>query len=690
MNKYIIGFLFLFTSSFLFGQNDHTAISENAIIDTNKVLYPTELQSKVNNTITTLLTRYHYNKNLLNDSLSSVIYDNYMKSIDNNKIYFLKSDVDEFEKYRYAFDEFLQAGNLVPAFEIFNRFKQRLNERIEYAVKRLESEFDFTIDEYIEPDRQDAEWAASVEELNDLWRKRLKNDELNSILSDKDLKSAAETITKRYQRYHKIILQYKAEDVFQLYMNAFSVALDPHTSYFSPNTSDNFQISMSNSLEGIGAQLRNDNDYTKVVRIIPGGPAAKSKLLFEDDRIVGVAQGKNGEMVDVIGWRIDDVVQLIRGKKGSLVRLEILRADATPDMPTEIIKIVRDKVKLEEQAAKKEIIDIEQNDLNFKLGVIEIPQFYLDFKARSRGDQNYSSTSSDVKKLLVELRAENVDGVIVDLRNNGGGALDEAIALTGLFIKEGPVVQVKKSDGSIEVENDFDPEIVYDGPLAVLTNRFSASASEIFSGAIQDYGRGIVIGEQTYGKGTVQSMYNLKMAFPGLRKKLGDVKFTIAKYYRVTGSSTQNLGVVPDIEYPTAIDPSEFGESSNPSALPWDMITSTNFQKYNDISSLIPELTEKHKERILKNPELQYYLEDVEESKINREKKLFSLNIDKRKIEREKAEQKRKLRDEARQKNSEMTISDKEEVSVRNIKIDDPLLEETGHILADLIILSIG
>ena len=682
--------LFFTLTSLVFSQSIEKLISENREIDSNKVLMPTEYHSKVNMKITPLLTRHHYSRVKLNDSLSSTIFDNYIESLDNNKLYFLKSDIESFEKYRYEIDNYLRTGNLDAAYEIFNIYKKRLTERIEYTIERLKTEFDFNKDEYLEIDDKYSKWASNKEELDDLWRKRIKNEALNSILDDKTWEETSENLTKRYKRFHKVLLQYKTEDVFQIYMNAFAESVDPHTTYFSPKTSDTFKINMSQSLEGIGAQLRSENDYTKVVRIIPGGPAAKSGLLDEDDRIKAVGQGVDGELIDVVGWRIDDVVQLIRGDKGTTVKLEILKADATPDMPSETITILRDKVKLEEQSAKKEVIEIQEDDVTYKLGVIDLPTFYIDFEARRKGDRNYKSTTRDVKKLIQELKEEKVEGIIIDLRNNGGGALDEAIELTGLFIEDGPVVQVKNIGNSIDVGTDPDKNIIYDGPLAVLINRFSASASEIFSGAIQDYGRGVVIGEQTYGKGTVQNLWDLKRFLPGVKDKLGQVKLTMAKYYRITGSSTQHLGVVPDIEFPTPVDPLEFGESARESALPWDQIKPTSFKKYGDLTSFLPVLKEKHEQRMNTNPELQYLLEDIEEIKLKRLKTSFTLNKEKRAAERAEAKKKRELRDEQRQENSDIEIVDKEEVNVRNIKVDDPLLEEAGHILANLILMTIG
>ncbi|MCB0730868.1 MAG: carboxy terminal-processing peptidase, partial [Ignavibacteriae bacterium] len=584
----------------------------------------------------------------------------------------------------------LYLGKLLPAYQIFNTYKTRMNERIKYALSRLDEEFDFTIDESYKIDRENEDWLSTTEELNELWRKKLKHEALNLKLTGKEWENIKETLTNRYKNYHRAILQYKSEEVFQLYLNSFADAIDPHSNYLAPITSENFNIRMKLSLEGIGATLRNDNEYTKVVSIVPGGPAFKADNIHEDDLITGVGQGADADLVDVIGWRIDDVVQLIRGDKGTTVKLSVLRAangiNSTPDT----ITIVRDKVKLEEQAAQKKIITIREKETDFNLGVIEIPSFYVDFEAKRKGEVDYRSTTRDVKKLVDELKEEKVDGIIIDLRNNGGGALDEAVELTGLFIKEGPVVQVRQSSGAVNVEEDPDPEIAYDGPLAVIVNRYSASASEIFSGAIQDYGRGLVLGEQTYGKGTVQNLIGLDRFVPSAGDKSGQLKLTIAKYYRINGSSTQNLGVVPDIPFPSAIDPGEYGESSQPSALKWDQIETSKYQKYGDLTKVIPQLLEKHQERILREPEFNYLMEDIQQYKETKNKVDFSLNEKVRRQERDEQEAKRKAREEAREKLNGIEIIDKKEVSKKTLKVEDPFLEESGHILADLLLFSQG
>jgi len=690
MKKLLIAVFVFLTINICFAQNTLEVLKKNHTIDSSKVILPDEIYKRIDQVIVQILSNYHYKKQRLNDSLSSIIFDEYIKNLDNAKSYFLKSDIESFEKYRYQFDDFLNSGDLNIPFEIFNVYKKRLGERINYVKKCLQNEFDFSIDESFSPDREKADWAKSKEELDEIWRLRLKNDALNLILSGKDWKGAAEVLLKRYQNFHKIILQYEAEDVFSLFMNSVTQVYDPHTDYFSPAASENFSISMKLSLEGIGATLRQENDYTVVAGIVPGGPAAKSGLLHEEDKIVGVAQGEDGEMVDVIGWRLDDVIQLIRGKKGTVVRLQILKASDGPNaIPTEI-KLVRDEVKLEEQAAKSEIMNIQHEGYNFKLGIIKLPSFYTDFEAQQKGNPDYKSTTRDVKEILKKFKEEKVDGVVIDLRNNGGGSLQEAIQLTGLFIKEGPVVQVKNMMNIIEVDRDPDPEIHYDGPLAVLVNRFSASASEIFSAAIQDYGRGIIIGENTYGKGTVQNLLDLNRHIPIANKKLGQLKLTIAKFYRINGSSTQHKGVQPDITFPSPYSSEEFGESSQPSALPWDQIQPAQYEKYGDLSKFISLLIKKHEERTKKDPEYQLLLDDIEEFKENRAKKVFSLNEEIRRQERNKAEDRKKKKEEERAKISGIDIKDKKEVESQTSIISDYELKESARILADLILAKVG
>lgn len=684
MKKLIFLVLILFTAVGCKAQTASKLITQNGKLDTNKVITPLPIYSTEDRVITAIFTRYHYNRVNLNDSLSSVILDNYIKSLDYNKLYFLKSDIKNFNQYRDKLDNDLKFGNVKPFYKIFNVFKKRLNERIKYITKRLTKKFNFSLNQTFEPDRKNKPFASSATELDSIWNKRLKNDELSLKLSGKKWKGITKILLQRYQRFQRALLQYKSEDVFQLAMNSFASAIDPHTDYFSPIASQNFKINMSLSLEGIGAQLMTDNDFTKIVRIIPGGPAYKSGKLHADDRIVSVGQGDKGEMVDIIGWRLDDVVQLIRGKKGTVVRLGILPAGAVSGMPIDTIKLVREKVKLEGMSAKKKIIDIKNDGKNYRIGVIDVPAFYVDFEAMQKGNPDYKSTTRDVKKLITELKKEGIDGLIIDLRNDGGGSLEEAVKMTGLFIKKGPVVQVRNSSGVINVDDDPDSTIFYNGPLSVLVNRYSASASEIFSGAIQDYGRGIIVGERTYGKGTVQNLIDLNR-FIHSKEKLGQIKLTIAKFYRITGSSTQNMGVIPDVIFPSPVPAAKFGESAQPSALKWDRIRPTKFHPYENIQSVLPEIIKDHKERIKKDLEFQYLIDNIKEIRKLRKKKFFSLNFKIRKAQQDSLSIIRKKRENEINKLEKLKLKGLKEKPSKEKAKPDPELNETGHILADLI-----
>lgn len=650
----------------------------------NSIVMPEEKQVNVELLVTQILRQHHYRKIDLDDSISSVILDNYLNALDGDKIYFLASDIENFEQYRNSLDDDLKKGNLVPAFHIYNIFKKRFYTRNEYAQQLLKEDFDFTIDEYYETDREDLPWAKNETELNNTWRKLIKSQALSLKLNGKEDEEISDVIMNRYANMETVISEYESEDVFQIYMNAFTESFDPHTSYFSPSTSENFKIAMSQSLEGIGASLQRDSDYTKVAELVPGGPAFKSKELHKNDRIIGVAQGKEGEMVDVIGWRLDEVVKLIRGPKGTVVRLQILPAvEGLNALPTEI-SLVRDKIKLEEQAAKKEIIKVNKDNRAYNIGVITIPTFYMDFEEAQKGNPNYRSTTRDVKALITELEREGIDGLVIDLRYNGGGSLTEAIELSGLFIEDGPVVQVKNANGSIEIAEDPDPSLFYDGPLGVLTNRFSASASEIFAGAIQDYNRGVVIGEQSYGKGTVQNLLDLERFLPGAKGGSGQVKVTLAKFYRVTGSSTQHKGVTPDVELPSVFSADEFGESSQPSALPWDRIASADFNATKMVpNSVLEELKSQYQKRLQTDPELKSLVKDTEKVKAARKDSRLSLMESKRIAEREEGEKNKAVNAEL---NSVIDMSEvAEEEEVKKEEVDDPYLKEGLNVMADLI-----
>jgi carboxyl-terminal processing protease len=569
---------------------------------------------------------------------------------------------------------------------MYKVFKTRFNERMNYVMNSvIKSEFDFSTDEYYESEREKMPWATSADELNKQWYKLVKSQALSLKLAGKTNEEIKSMLTTRYERYIKSILQTTSEDVFAYYMNTITEAYDPHTSYRSPRDADDFNQQLSLSLEGIGARLQQDNEYTKVNEIITGGPADKSGLIHVSDRIIAVGQGEQGELVDVVGWRIDEVVKLIKGPKGTTVKLQLLPAETGLNGPPVVITIVRDKINLDDQRAKKQVIETVQNGKTVKLGVITLPNFYMDFEAYQKGDPNYNSSTRDVKKLLTELQTENVQGLVIDLRNNGGGSLVEAIDLTGLFIKNGPVVQVRNSINRVEVLTDDDPTISYNGPLVVLINRFSASASEIFAGAIQDYHRGVIVGETTYGKGTVQNLIDLNRYMRDTQK-VGSLALTLQKFYRATGSSTQHRGVIPDIKLPSAFSADKFGESSTPNALPWDEIKSSLFQRTPLINEkVLADLTKQHNQRVKNDPYLSRLIDEVEETKKAISQTKISLNEASRKKEMEEIEKKR-----AANKKLGTTI-DKEGKPITNtLNMDDEYLREGLLILSDLITSRIG
>jgi carboxyl-terminal processing protease len=674
--------------SILFFLLSINVLSWASVADTT-IFQPKAIYGEEAQTIIAILNNNHYSKIKFNDSLSSAILDQYVKSLDGSKSFFLKSDIQSFEKYRTTLDDLTQLANVDPAYEMYKVFHKRFEERMKYVLTKLVNEqFDFTIDEEYETNREKEPWAASEQELNDIWRKNLKNQALSLKLSGKKPEEISKVLVDRYERMNKAMRQFNSEDVFNIYMNTITEAYDPHTSYFSPKAAEKFKEQMTLSLEGIGARLQTDNDYTKIAEIIPGGPAEKSNILKVNDRIIGVAQGVSGEMVDVIGWRIDDVVKLIKGPKGTTVRLSYLPGETGLTGASKEITLVREKIKLEDQKAKKEIIPYKQGAKDLKMGVITIPSFYMDWDAYQKGDPDYTSTSGDVKKLIKELQTEKVDGLIIDLRNNGGGSLAEAIDLTGLFIKNGPVVQVKNSANRIEVAKDDDPSVLFTGPLVVMTNRFSASASEIFAGAIQDYNRGVVVGESTYGKGTVQTVVDLKRFIqPAANEEVGELKITFQKFYRVTGSSTQHKGVTPDVKFPSPFDAEEYGESANPSALPWDEIRSTLYEKTPIVNKqTVATLNKSYQDRVKNDAQLNKFIRDTDEVRKNMKETKVSLNEAKRKKEMEEAEKQRA--------NASLgtKLGDKETgtVSSPGFKLDDEYLRESVLILSELIVQRIG
>ncbi len=670
--------------------------------DTSNMLVPKPEHTRQTLIINGLLGRHHYRKLDLNDSLSSIVFNNYFSALDRNKYYFKKGDIEYFEKYRYELDDYLKKGDVSLAYQIFKIYKIRAARRIDEVFELIDSGFDFDKKDSLVIDDETQEWNTSVQELDDLWRKIVKSQALNLMLAGKEYDEAAEILTKRYKRFEKTIQQYNSEDVYQLFMNAYTSTFDPHTNYFSPITSENFQINMSLSLEGIGARLVQQIDYTKVHEVVPGGPAFKSKKLFKDDKIIGVAQSDTGRFEDIIGWRLDDVVQLIRGPKGSVVRLVTIPHTAATNAEFDTIRIVRDKIKLEEQSAKSEIIPFDNGGDSYKLGVITVPSFYIDFEEARKGVKDYKSTTRDVKKLIAELKEENIDGLLIDLRHNGGGSLQEAIELTGLFIPHGPVVQIKNSDGSMDDGTDKDFKTYYDGPLAVMINRFSASASEIFSGAIQDYKRGIVVGESTFGKGTVQNLISLDRFLKGPKiagnsgsnsdVKYGQLKITLAKFYRITGSSTQKRGVQPDIKFPSPYEDENFGESSRDNALPWDKISSTSYEESDLISEeIINRLNDLYLDDLNTDKGLRHLVKNIEDRDRNKDKSAVSLNLQERK--REKGNKKEPEEDDTSDIET-TTINDSkindEKLEIEKKLSDDPYLKEGLRILAELTEIEIG
>lgn len=600
-------------------------------------LVPVARHEKIGQLVTEFVQKSHYRHASVDDDLSSLVLDGYIEALDNNRMYLLASDVAAFEQYRYLLDDMVRSEPLNPVFEMFEVYRTRVRERLEFALTQLEQEPDFSLDEEYQFDREETPWASSKSELDELWRKRVKNDALSLALADQTWESINEKLAQRYSRFLKRMDQMNSDDVFEMFMNAFAHTLDPHSSYLSPRNSEEYRIQMSLSYFGIGASLQTEDDYVMVINIIPGGPAAIDGSLQPKDKITAVAQGEDGELVDVIGWRLDDVVQLIRGPADSVVRLQVMPAGTLPGAGEKIIKLTRNQVKLEEQAAKSEIITIPRDGRDWNIGVIDVPSFYRDYRALSNGDKDYTSTTKDVKRLIGELEEQGIDGLIIDLRNNGGGHLTEATALSGLFIDNGPVVQLRNSNGRISRLDDPDPvpRVAYNGPLAVLVNRYSASASEIFAAAIQDYARGVIIGQQTFGKGTVQNLYSLDQYVRRPDDEgLGQLTLTIGKYYRVTGESTQHRGVDPDIELPSPIDATVVGESVRESALPWDTIRTTEFRAGKPLDTTINSLTANHISRAKEDPDFQYLLEGIRDVEEARSRTSVSLNIERRRAER--------------------------------------------------------
>lgn len=649
------------------------------------VLESTSRHRQVARMATRFIERAHYSRLRVDDDLSEAVLKNYVDALDANKHYFLESDIIYFSRYRHALDDVMRSGDLDPVFDVFRLYRLRAQQNLGYALTALESEPDFAVDEEYFFDREDLPWVTSPKDMQGVWRRRVKNDALSLILADKTWDESVEVLKKRYERVLKRIDELDSDDVFETFMNAFARTLDPHSSYLSPRQSEEYRIQMSLSYQGIGASLQLTDDLVTVLNVIAGGPAAIDGRLKPNDRITAVGQGEDAEMVDVVGWQLDDVVQLIRGPSGSPVRLQILPADALPGAAEYVVDLVRDKIKLEEQAAQSERIELERDGKPISLGVISVPSFYQDFDARSRGDKDYVSTTRDVRRLAEELQSDGVVGLILDLRGNGGGHLSEATGLTGLFIDQGPVVQLKDTNGRVEVLDDPSPSVAYTGPLVVLVDRFSASASEIFAAAIQDYRRGVVIGQQTFGKGTVQNLYILDQYARSVPEPgLGQLTLTIGKYYRVTGGSTQNRGVLPDITLPSPVDPGQVGESSRERALPWDKIDATRFEARDPLDSAIAFLAQFQTTRMSVDPDMRYLVADIQALDDLRSQRAVNLNLQARKEEREH----RRLEQLARENQRRVARGLEQVESLDELDEEeqpDVLLDQAAEIITDLI-----
>lgn len=672
------------------------SLSTPSFADKIDVLGPTPEQSKAAIDLVQKLDSEHYRDQEFNDALSSRYFDEYLKSLDSAKNFFIQSDIAEFEKYRKTFDDDYKKGKLDNSFTIFNRFNERMIDRLEKVVKTLDdpkTKFDFDVEESIVLDREKAPWPANQAEADKLWQQYLKSNLLNSMLSGKKLDESKTTLRKRYANQLRRLKQQTNEEAFSVMMNSLTMLYDPHTNYLSPENAENFDISMSLELQGIGAVLQSDEDYTKVSSLVVGGPAQKQGQLKPNDKIVSIAQGADGEFVDVVGWRLDEVVKLIRGPKGTIVRLEVIPSDPTATA-NKNITIKRETVKLEDQAAKKAVFEVKNGDTTFKLGVIDIPTFYMNFEAYQKGDPNYKSTTRDVFNLLNELNKEKVDGIIIDLRDNGGGSLPEAAMLTDLFVDPGPVVQIRQSDDTISRNYRAYQPAVYRAPIAVLINRLSASASEIFAGAIQDYGRGIIIGSTTFGKGSVQNLVELKH---------GRLKITEAKFYRISGDSTQHRGVIPDVQLPNLLDPDEIGESSYDNALPWDRIHPAPHQNYYTINKFLPTIETSHQERMAQDPDFIFLNKQSAMFKEAAAKKEVSLRLATRQAEQQQMEKRAlDMENQKRITKGEKPYADYAALKKANggdededappreadkeiIPKEDPYLMEAGHVLADFI-----
>ncbi len=647
---------------------------------------PTDAQRATARKIGRILEEAHYSRAPIDRKMSEQVYQRYLDFLDGQRSYFLASDINDFSAYRFKFDEMIRTGDIEPAYLIFARFQQRNRDRMQHAIALLKSEPDWTVNESFEFERQHSLWPATQAEMDELWRKRVKNDALSLLLTGKQWPDVADVLRKRYERVLRRVDQITPEDVFENLMNAYARAFDPHSSYFSPRNSEEYRIQMSLNYEGIGASLQLVDDYVTIMNVIEGGPAAVAGTLSASDRITGVGQGHDGPFTDVIGWRLDDVVQLIRGKAGTNVRLQVLPAGAAPGTQEKVLEFVRNRVTLEAQAAHKEVKTVARNGKNLKIGVITVPGFYQDIAAQNAGDQNYRSTTRDVLRLLRELKTEGIDGLVLDLRGNGGGYLPEATALTGLFIDHGPVVQLRDTSGRLEVLDDPQAAAAYDGPLAVLVDRFSASASEIFAGAIQDYHRGVILGQRTFGKGTVQNLVPLDRW--SQKPVSGQLTVTIGKFYRVTGESTQHHGVEPDVPLPSAIDMKEVGESALEAALPWDRIAGVPFQASAGaaVTPPVAVLASEEDSRAQRDPDYRWLVSDIAAIDSVREQHSVSLNLKTRREERARQEKERLDRENSRRAAKNLPpLKSIEEIDKAKDEIPDVVLNQSSEVMADMV-----
>lgn len=679
----------------------HAAPSKPIKVDGSNDLQPDTRQNIACKEVAELISKYNYKKVDLNDSLSAIIFNRYIKKIDENHNYLLASDIADFNKYKTVLDDDLKTGNLNDAFYIFNVFQKRYLDRIKFSIAHINDNFDYTKNETFTYDREDLPWEATQAAMDSLWVKRVKYDLLNLKVANPDMAKNKAILKKRYEDLLSQSNKISNQEVFQTFMDSFTEAVDPHTNYFNPFNAAQFNMEMSRSLEGIGATLATENDYVTIKSIVPGGPADKSHQLSADDRIVGVAQGDNGEFQNIVGWRIDNAIELIRGHKGTVVKLQILPGGMAVGSKLKVVRMVREKIVLKDELAKKEIRTYNSNGKIVKIGIIDIPAFYVD-NALQPSDPNYHSTTHDVKLILDSLKNEHVDGIVLDLREDGGGSLSEAISLTGLFIKQGPAVQVKDTRGQVEVDADEDPSISYSGPLAVLVDRFSASASEIFSGAMQDYGRAVILGTQTYGKGSVQTEIELdKVISPSLtdmvakvtgkgtkvmgnESTFGQLNLTIAKFYRITGNSTQRHGVTPDITFPSVIPLDKYGEDTEPSAMPFDVIAKSDYTKFGDLSMVIPQLKKLHDQRMATSKSYQYLLQDVADFKQHDAERSITLNEAQLKKQRDADEQKSFDRENLRRVALGLKPLAKGQTKPKNEDLDF-LKIEAGQIMTDYV-----